>query len=41
MTKRVDMPIGRALAWMKRATYLPDIPVVLSSVNTVAVQRPA
>ena len=35
------MPIGRALAWIRRVTYVPDIPVVLSSVNTVAVQRPA
>lgn len=35
------MPIGRALAWIKRVINLPDIPVVLSSVNTVAVQRPA
>jgi len=35
------MPIGRALAWIKRVIYLPDIPVVLSSVNTVAVRMPA
>lgn len=28
-----------ALAWIKRVTCLPDIPVVLSSVSTVAVQR--
>lgn len=35
------MPIGRALAGLKRAIYLPDVPVVLSSPNAVAILRRA
>ncbi|HWK20768.1 MAG TPA: class I SAM-dependent methyltransferase [Microbacteriaceae bacterium] len=33
------LPIGRVLAGIKRAIYLPDVPVVLSSPNVIAVLR--